>query len=74
MCIYFRDPNGEKMGLFIELEIDRAKCVGLSKCGMCVKVCPVQIFGESGDVVKVGDPLVEIEIEGIGVLENEFSD
>ena len=37
------------MGLFIELEIDRAKCVGLSKCGMCVKVCPVQIFGESGD-------------------------
>lgn len=37
------------MGLFIELEIDRAKCAGLSKCGMCVKVCPVQIFGENGD-------------------------
>ena len=38
------------MGLFIKLEIDRAKCVGLSKCGMCVKVCPVQIFTENGDV------------------------
>ena len=38
------------MGLFIELEIDRTKCVGLSICGQCIKVCPVQIFGENGDL------------------------
>ena len=35
------------MGLFIELEIDQEKCVGLADCGNCVKVCPVQIFGEN---------------------------
>ena len=37
------------MGLFIKLEIDQTQCVGLSRCGMCIKVCPVQIFTENGD-------------------------
>ena len=36
------------MGLFIELEIDQQKCIGLSECGNCLRVCPVQIFGENG--------------------------
>ena len=37
------------MSLFIKLEIDQEKCLGLAKCGKCVKVCPVQIFSEDGD-------------------------
>ena len=36
------------MGLFINLEIDLKRCVGISNCGKCLKVCPVQIF-ENGD-------------------------
>lgn len=35
------------MGLFIELEIDQKRCVGIADCGKCVKVCPVQIFAEN---------------------------
>ena len=30
------------MSLFIKLEIDQEKCLGLAKCGKCVKVCPVK--------------------------------
>ena len=37
------------MGLFIKLEIDQEKCVGLANCGKCVQVCPVRIFSENGD-------------------------
>jgi ferredoxin len=32
------------MALFIDLEIDKGKCLGLQKCGKCVAVCPVKIF------------------------------
>lgn len=35
------------MGLFITLEIDQQKCLGLAKCGKCVTVCPVGIFGKN---------------------------
>ncbi len=36
------------MGIFINLEIDPERCVGISSCGKCLKICPVQIFG-TGD-------------------------
>ena len=37
------------MGLFITLEIDQEKCIGITDCGKCVKVCPVQIFDRHDD-------------------------
>jgi NAD-dependent dihydropyrimidine dehydrogenase PreA subunit len=36
------------MGIFINLEIDLERCVGISRCGKCLKICPVRIFG-AGD-------------------------
>lgn len=33
------------MSIFINLEIDLERCVGISRCGKCLKICPVQIFG-----------------------------
>jgi len=36
------------MGLFINLKIDLERCIGISTCGKCLKVCPVKIFG-NGD-------------------------
>jgi ferredoxin len=36
------------MSEFIKVEIDFSRCVGIAKCGGCVKVCPVNIFGEDG--------------------------
>lgn len=38
------------MGVFIEVEIDMNRCVGINKCGQCVQVCPVNIFGQKGDI------------------------
>lgn len=37
------------MSLFVNLEIERQKCLGLKECGKCLKVCPVGIFGEAGE-------------------------
>jgi NAD-dependent dihydropyrimidine dehydrogenase PreA subunit len=37
------------MGLFIKLEIDQGRCLGLAECGKCLGVCPVKIFEENGD-------------------------
>jgi len=34
------------MGLFISLEIDQERCLGVDRCGKCIKACPVQIFGK----------------------------
>jgi NAD-dependent dihydropyrimidine dehydrogenase PreA subunit len=39
---------------FIRVEIDRSKCPGISRCGRCVKVCPVNIFS-----IKEDDPALE---------------
>ena len=39
------------MGLFIELAIDRNKCIGIAKCGLCIEVCPVSVFtNDSGNL------------------------
>ena len=32
------------MGLFVSLKIDVERCIGVSRCGKCLKVCPVKIF------------------------------
>lgn len=37
------------MGIFIKLEIDEERCLGVQACGFCIKVCPVKIFGQSDD-------------------------
>ncbi|MGD8227998.1 MAG: 4Fe-4S dicluster domain-containing protein [Desulfobacteraceae bacterium] len=37
------------MSEFIKVEIDFPTCVGIAKCGGCVRVCPVNIFDEEGD-------------------------
>ena len=37
------------MGLFINLEIDVERCVGISSCGKCLEVCPVKILGNGAE-------------------------
>jgi len=32
------------MSEFIRVDIDRKICIGIDKCGKCVRVCPVNIF------------------------------
>jgi len=34
---------------FIALDVDMAACVGIARCGGCVRVCPVSIFQKNGD-------------------------
>ena len=41
------------MSEFINVIIDMNRCVGIEKCGQCVAVCPVNIFGE-----KDNDPII----------------
>ena len=36
------------MGIFVNLKIDLKRCLGISRCGECLKVCPVKIF-DNGD-------------------------
>lgn len=38
------------MSLFVNLDIDRRKCLGLKECGKCLGVCPVSIFEPDGDM------------------------
>jgi ferredoxin len=37
------------MSEFINVEIDFPRCIGITQCGGCVKLCPVNIFGKEGD-------------------------
>ena len=40
------------MGMFIRVEIDDKKCLGLEKSGECIRICPVNIFeAKDGRVV-----------------------
>ena len=32
------------MNEFIDVSIDRNKCIGITECGQCIRVCPVNIF------------------------------
>lgn len=40
------------MSEFITVEINYDKCVGIKKCGRCIKVCPVSIFSSNGNYPK----------------------
>ena len=37
------------MSEFIRVTITEEKCTGISACGKCVQVCPVNIFDAEGD-------------------------
>jgi NAD-dependent dihydropyrimidine dehydrogenase PreA subunit len=37
------------MSEFIEVVIAQDRCTGISACGKCVQVCPVNIFVSEGD-------------------------
>lgn len=37
------------MNVFIDVTIDRGKCVGIKDCGQCIRVCPVNIFENKAD-------------------------
>ena len=37
------------MSEFIRVEIDTKSCIGINKCGKCVRVCPVNIFEAKGE-------------------------
>lgn len=44
------------MNEFIDVTIDRQKCVGIKNCGQCIRVCPVNIFEKKAD-----QPVVIVE-------------
>ena len=37
------------MSEFIQVTISEERCTGISACGKCVQVCPVNIFASEGD-------------------------
>jgi ferredoxin len=41
------------MADFITIDLSKDKCIGVAKCGACVKVCPVNIFRADDDNVLV---------------------
>lgn len=38
------------MGVFIKVNIDPDKCLGMEKCGKCIQQCPVNIFEKQVDI------------------------
>lgn len=38
---------------FIRLDVNMNACVGIARCGGCVRVCPVSIFQKNGDTPAV---------------------
>ncbi|MFQ5881855.1 MAG: ferredoxin [Candidatus Methylomirabilales bacterium] len=39
--------------IFIRVEVNDPKCLGMKECGECVRVCPVNIFYPEGDRIGV---------------------
>ncbi len=33
----------------IELTVDKEKCLGVSECGECINICPMDVFDEDED-------------------------
>jgi NAD-dependent dihydropyrimidine dehydrogenase PreA subunit len=46
------------MSEFIKVAIDSSKCLGVTACGGCLRVCPVNIFDQKND-----EPLIIEENE-----------
>jgi ferredoxin len=38
---------------FIRVDVNMTACVGIARCGGCVRVCPVSIFQKNGDAPAV---------------------
>jgi ferredoxin len=38
---------------FIRVHVNKNACVGIARCGGCVRVCPVSIFQKNGDMPAV---------------------
>ena len=38
---------------FVKLEIDLKRCLGIKKCGACIRVCPVNVFFSSDGYPKL---------------------
>ncbi len=38
------------MGLFISLEIDQQRCLGVDRCGKCIKAAPFRSSKKASDV------------------------
>jgi ferredoxin len=38
---------------FIRVDVNMTTCVGIARCGGCVRVCPVSIFQKNGDAPAV---------------------
>jgi ferredoxin len=34
------------MSIFINVDVEFGRCRGLAKCGLCLRVCPVNIFAK----------------------------
>lgn len=43
------------MGIFIRLDVDRQKCVGVEKCGVCIDICPVNVFEKTSQEMVIND-------------------
>jgi NAD-dependent dihydropyrimidine dehydrogenase PreA subunit len=43
------------MGLFIKAIVDRSRCLGVSKSGHCIQICPVNIFEAEADQVVINE-------------------
>ena len=55
------------MGMFIRVEIDDKKCLGLEKSGECIRICPVNIFE-----ARVAEP-IDAKIEPQSIVDAQFS-
>ncbi|MFQ5839763.1 MAG: indolepyruvate ferredoxin oxidoreductase subunit alpha [Candidatus Methylomirabilales bacterium] len=39
--------------IFIKVEVNDPKCLGVAACGECIRVCPVNIFEPRGDRIGI---------------------
>jgi ferredoxin len=37
------------MNVFIDIKIEYSRCLGVSGCGKCIQVCPVNIFTDTDE-------------------------
>ncbi len=47
------------MGIFINVTIDRNRCLGVTECGACFKACPVDIFIKNNHTMDVDEKILD---------------